>query len=637
MKDWWGRSKDSGYIAKTVQPRINWGRAKGSSFYGAIRDVVVDVNVYKDAYTRANHIRSIMELPSTAKVELSRETSCTIFDSNFKQLICGASMLDSETTALQNMDAFLGQVCVSAGYAMHGESFTLDSGIKSVLQAIIEEERIIRRVLREYPGYEDLISEYKKYKFRKHEFAPAHTPAYKILHTIKHLVQWPEYVDTQVLETYPALFSEIQKVLREFKDTFGFSDDKAREIANIIREYIHDPEAFEDKHQPEGSGDDFEENESGAEGGLGTSSKENPDNSEKSNKGTSEKEEEGSRSGSLPGSSEESEGESKEEQAKKAARAHKERNYLKGDLDSLKKECAALSREYRKQSESSRRLSETQALKIQGEMRTEDNVNYIKMRDDREAYEAARATIAPHILPLVNTFSKFMQTTQYKLSGMRRGVLDTNKLAEAYQNVETVFSNKIIKESSALDVCLLIDQSGSMYGSKIKTARAAAILLNEVFYKLPKCRFFISGHSADEDDQETVIRVFRDDWNKNKYSLGKCHAHSNNRDHEAIQKVHQLVRKQTSNPLLMFVISDGAPAARGIYSASDGARKVREVVNSIEKKNNTIICQISIEEHLDWRTMFNYGIKLTNMDTFASDLSQYILKTLISKLKIEEK
>jgi len=42
---------------------------------------------------------------------------------------------------------------------------------------------------------------------------------------------------------------------------------------------------------------------------------------------------------------------------------------------------------------------------------------------------------------------------------MRRGVLDTNKLAEAYQAVETVYSNKFKRTTPGLDVCVLIDES----------------------------------------------------------------------------------------------------------------------------------------------------------------------------------
>ena len=62
-------------------------------------------------------------------------------------------------------------------------------------------------------------------------------------------------------------------------------------------------------------------------------------------------------------------------------------------------------------------------------------------------------------------------------------MLDTNKLAEAYQAVETVYSNKFKRTTPGLDVCVLIDESGSMSGTNISSARKCAILLNEVFLR----------------------------------------------------------------------------------------------------------------------------------------------------------
>jgi hypothetical protein len=93
-----------------------------------------------------------------------------------------------------------------------------------------------------------------------------------------------------------------------------------------------------------------------------------------------------------------------------------------------------------------------------------------------------------------------------------------------------------------------------------------------------------------------------------------------------------MVRKQTSKPLLMFVISDGAPNAYGL-GGQPAVEEVKKVVNRIESNGDTLVCQIAIESHFRPQDMFNHYVVMTNMNTFPSDLSGYVMNTLISKLK----
>ena len=46
----------------------------------------------------------------------------------------------------------------------------------------------------------------------------------------------------------------------------------------------------------------------------------------------------------------------------------------------------------------------------------------------------------------------------------------------------------------------------------------------------------------------------------------------------------------------MFVISDGAPNAYGLRG-QPAVEEVKRVVNRIESKWNTLVCQIAIESH----------------------------------------
>ena len=274
---------------------------------------------------------------------------------------------------------------------------------------------------------------------------------------------------------------------------------------------------------------------------------------------------------------------------------------------------------------------------VTGDVQLFDKYIISKQNDNKFAYIQAYNDVRMYVQDLVKDFSRFFIQYNHRYTGMKRGFLDTNKLAEAVQSVENVYYNKMRCTTVGFDVCLLIDQSGSMSGNRIDQACKCTILLNEVFKRIPNCNFFIYGHTADIYDVETVLYVYKDMQTNHPYALGNISAESENRDSEAISEVFKLVRKQTKRPLLMFVISDGDPLAHN-YSGVQARDSVRKVVHYIEKRGNAVVCQIAIDEHLEPSTMFKHYVKMTDLKTFSLDLTKYIMKTLISKLsRIEMK
>ena len=80
---------------------------------------------------------------------------------------------------------------------------------------------------------------------------------------------------------------------------------------------------------------------------------------------------------------------------------------------------------------------------------------------------------------------------------MRSGMLDTGKIAEAFQGVPTVYMREGQVKSDRISVCILIDESGSMYGEGETAARDTAVLLNEAIGTLQNVDLYIYGHSTD--------------------------------------------------------------------------------------------------------------------------------------------
>lgn len=242
--------------------------------------------------------------------------------------------------------------------------------------------------------------------------------------------------------------------------------------------------------------------------------------------------------------------------------------------------------------------------------------------------------IKKQILKYIPGIKKLIQGTDknydFIVHGCREGLLDTNKLAEAYQGVPQVYIKKGKVQTNKTTVCVLIDQSGSMYGGKMSLARQAAVLLNESLKDLPGVDLYIYGHSADEVIRgDTCIYSYREGSKyKPAYALSDATAHRNNRDGTAILEVAKRIRKQTQDNCIMFVLSDGQPCAHN-YGGWSSVQDVRSKVKQVEKMGFTVI-QISIDYVHYAKEMFDNVISLEyEISNLPKRLSQIIKKAIV--------
>ena len=91
------------------------------------------------------------------------------------------------------------------------------------------------------------------------------------------------------------------------------------------------------------------------------------------------------------------------------------------------------------------------------------------------------------------------------------------------------------------------------------------------------------------------------------------------------------VRKQTDEEVLMFVISDGAPAAQN-YIGREAIAHTKACVQKAEGMGFRIV-QICINASYDPALMFRHYVKLENLGSLAKDLGTEITKALQSRIK----
>jgi cobalamin biosynthesis protein CobT len=640
--DWFGRKGKNYTSTYKGSTRLGWDTKVSGSYSSFFAPDLNKRKLLRDSYRHACDIRDIMDIPRNIRIQLNvdAETSCT----DGKTVIVSTKVYDDNKIDNNvKLDVFLGTTIHEFSHILYTDMAEIRKNRPNKflfnLFNTIEDERIEYNTTQNYPGYANFIGQAKYYYFDLlYKKAEKQDDLMDVLQNILYIVRYPARVDTKVIYRHQVLFDKIKKVLCDFGNNSKEAYDKAEKIYKLLLDYFKfpppPPEEQQEGDEEQDQSDSSEGQSDLGEGQEGSDGSSDPQNSKQSSQKQDSKDNEGSdknsktQSSPKSGSDEGSAGKKKQEPIKAYTQ------------EEIKQAAEKLAEQMRRLITSNTSLNsneikdEWDSKEIADEYKQiKDNVFIVKQEDYERRYKADFDTVKQHINGLVNTFSKFFVEQEYRLTGMRRGVLDTNKLAEAYQAVETVYSNKFKRTTPGLDVCVLIDESGSMSGTNIASARKCAILLNEVFLRLKQCDFYVYGHTADNRHMgEVTINVYRDHWNRNRYALGKVESYSNNKDSVAIEETYKMVRKQTSKPLLMFVISDGAPNAYGLRG-QPAVEEVKKVVNRIESNGDTLVCQIAIESHFRPQDMFNHYVVMTDMNTFPSDLSEYVMNTLISKLK----
>lgn len=201
--------------------------------------------------------------------------------------------------------------------------------------------------------------------------------------------------------------------------------------------------------------------------------------------------------------------------------------------------------------------------------------------------------------------------------GRLEGRLDSKRLVSAYQMNPDVYKKK--EEAPALDtaITVLIDQSGSMGGRRIRVAQQISIALYECFSKIG-VPFEVLGFNTtagfpSREEKDKFNRKLWETYRANDYSYARTsplhtYVYSSftdnkqvsrealstmikcvdgcNCDGESVKIAYERLKKRPESRKIMLVLSDGQP------NGSDNRiqkQYLRDVVNNIEKDKVDII------------------------------------------------
>ena len=652
MDDWFERDGETfTKIRKTG--RLGWEKTlKEEEPYSAyLLEAPTQEDLIKRAYSLATDMIVVMDLPFKVKVKIS--TKSDSFTDGKKVFVSTKVFDDKELSVGAKLDVFLGLTIHEGCHCLYTEFPKVSAmdlnRIEQTLFNIIEDERIEEILGDEKPGLANFLEKSKYYFFDQYyldyvvDKEDAMTPFQRIMNCFLHIIRYPKYLKEKEAIEFGHYLLEVKKVVLPMPKDSVATAKAAKEIFEIIKDFYIDEEKR--KEEEKFSASEESEGEEGdgemASPGSGTGERKS-----KSSKGddTEDEEESDEESSGRGDDSEESSDSGDGESEKESRRSDEEivRDAMRKLAEDAEKSISAmkdLSRGWKPASTE----DEADAVKKRGELLGEICEGGVELGSSRDSYFSKQVNYEMRYKDSYNRVRKFIPAIakilkghcrEYKLihKSMRSGVLDTTKLAEAYQGVPTVYLREGEVKTDKVSVCVLIDESGSMFGERITSARDAAVLINEAVGSVPNVELFIYGHSGDmRYTGATELFVYRENGYAPKYALGSCKARSENRDGLAILETAKRVRKQTKNPVLMFILSDGAPCASG-YGGASAMDHVRECVRQVEQLDFHVI-QVCINHCYDPAKMFKNFVVLEDMNTLAFELAKAIKKVTMQKVK----
>lgn len=600
MDDWFERDGET-YTKIRKKGRLGWEKEleEGESYSAYLLEAPTQEDLIKRAYTLARETIVVMDPPFKVNVRITTGDSS---GTDGKTVMVSTKMFDDpELSVGEKLDAFLGTTVHEGCHLLYTDLSWLKKLTNKVIFRIwniIEDERIEQLCGEHKPGLANFLEKSKYYHFDQYyldyivpmekEHPEKLTPFIRILNCFLHIIRYPKYLKEEEIVEFGHYLIEVKKVVFPYPITTDDAVKAAYRVFDIIRDFYEETER--ERAEREGTGESEEEL-------MGKALKKLMDDAEAADGALS-------KIAGVPVSVPAADGGGgglKEEDLAGAVSADEE---LLGEI------CEGTV-----------------------EVGTAEDSFFSKMPDDQRVYMDSVSRIkqyAPAIAKIMKGHCK-----GYKLihRSMRSGVLDTNKLAEAFQGVPTVYMREGEVKTDKVAVCVLIDESGSMGGSRIQAARDTAILINEAIGTVPNVELFIYGHSGDmKRPYSTEMYVYREKGYVPRFSLGSCRARCQNRDGIAILETAKRVRKQTKNPVLFFILSDGAPCAGG-YGGSSAMDHVRGCVTKTEQLGFNVI-QVCINHSYDPGKMFRNFVVLENMSTLAIELGKAIKKATMTAAKV---
>lgn len=204
--------------------------------------------------------------------------------------------------------------------------------------------------------------------------------------------------------------------------------------------------------------------------------------------------------------------------------------------------------------------------------------------------------------------------------------------AKSAYKVDQRFFTKKRNPEKTLDmaIAILVDNSGSMEGERIESAKEAAILLTEVLNQL-EIPCLVASHSSEGAMNFTIYQDF-DDTGKAKYSICRMMPGGDNRDGLALDIAGKMLIKREEKDRLLIIISDGQPNSHG-YAGSMAKKDIKEVVAGFRRQQIKTLAFAIGDDKKQVKDIYGEAfIDISDYEKFPKMLAKLIEREIMSNI-----
>jgi hypothetical protein len=251
----------------------------------------------------------------------------------------------------------------------------------------------------------------------------------------------------------------------------------------------------------------------------------------------------------------------------------------------------------------------------------------------RELYTSDKRAMKSVIAKLKRKIQLYGNPVALTIPNQKKGRLNKRQLHKIPQDRNDLFKIKIVQDDKQLDVCLLVDESGSMGHHYMGPARQSCIAVKEALQGNDKLNLWVFGHTADQNERgATEMYEYASPFMKDRpLACGAMRARYENRDGTAILSSAERVKAQSDHPWadkLMIIFSDGAPSADG-YRGHSAHQHTAKMVKKVEGMGFAVI-QVGFG---GWASsqqgdMFTNHISVNDINTLPISIGKILKKVL---------
>jgi hypothetical protein len=252
---------------------------------------------------------------------------------------------------------------------------------------------------------------------------------------------------------------------------------------------------------------------------------------------------------------------------------------------------------------------------------------------ERNIYTSEKRLMRGIIGKLKRKIQLYGNPMKLSIFNQKKGKLNKRVLHRIPAGRNDVFKIMTVNEDKQLDVCLLVDESGSMSGDEITLARRSCIAVKEALQDNGKLNLWVFGHTADQKQglATEMYEYSSPSMQDRPFACGAMKARYENRDGNAIYASAERVREQSDHPgaqKLMIIFSDGAPSADQ-YRGQTATKHTRQMVQKVEGMGFSVI-QVGFGRWAShWQSkMFSNAIAVEDIDQMPKQIGKILMKVM---------